>query len=200
MVDIREQDLAYPDCGAKKYARDGWYHGKHGKRHKCTVCKRRFGNNPGFEYRQVPRPYITPAPMLPGMAAVSHRMTLKHLGIVVHVDTTTRILEHHPGVVGKYAQTLKPPCTGDKRGCEKMQKVRGRESYMAAVMDLATRFIPAWDISSPEAVKLTGHKVPRIHASVFTPWLMSRQLYNLYQLWLKARSMPAGRPMRRPPS
>ncbi len=83
-----------------------------------------------------------------GMAAANVRMTLKHRGIEVHVDTITRILEHYSMVVGKYAQTLKPPCTGDKWGCdEKMQKVRGRESYVVAVMDLATRFILAWDIS-----------------------------------------------------
>ena len=34
-------------------------------------------------------------------------------------------------MVGAYAQTLKPSCTGDKWGYdEKMQKVRGKESYM----------------------------------------------------------------------
>ena len=44
--------------------------------------------------------------------------------------------------------TLKPPCVGDKWGCdEKHQKVRGRESYIVAVMDLATRFVLAWDVS-----------------------------------------------------
>ena len=44
-------------------------HGRHEKRqrYKCTICKRRFGDNLGFEYRQVPRLYIiTPALMLPG--------------------------------------------------------------------------------------------------------------------------------------
>jgi transposase-like protein len=43
---------------------------------------------------------------------------------------------------------LRPPCTGDKWGCdEKYQKVRGKESYIMAIMDLATRFVLAWDIS-----------------------------------------------------
>ena len=151
-VDVGKQDLACPDCWAKKYSRDGWYRGKHEKRqrYRCTICKRRFRDNLGFEYRQVPRLYITLAPMLSGMgmAATNIQMTLKHLGVEVHVDTITRILEHYSMVVGKYAQTLKPPCTGDKWGCdEKYQKVRGRESYMVAVMDLATRFILAWGIS-----------------------------------------------------
>ena len=50
--------------------------------------------------------------------------------------------------MGEYARTVKPPCVGDKWGCdEKYQKVRGRESYMVAVMDLATRFVLAWDVS-----------------------------------------------------
>ena len=31
-ADIREHDLACLDCGEKKYARDGWYRGKHEKR------------------------------------------------------------------------------------------------------------------------------------------------------------------------
>ena len=85
-----------------------------------------------------------------GMAAANMQMTLKHPGIGVHVDAITRILEHHPGAVGKHARTLKPPCAGDMRGCEeKMQKVRGRKSYVVAVMGLYTKFIPAWDISSP---------------------------------------------------
>ena len=88
------------------------------------------------------------------MAAANIQMTLKHLWVGVHADTITRIPEHHPRVVGKYAETIKSPCTGDKWGCdEKMQKVRGRESYVVAVMDLATRVIPAWDISSPTREK-----------------------------------------------
>ena len=120
------------------------------------MCERRFGDNPGFKYRQVPRLYITLTLMLSGMGmtAANIQMTLKHLGVEVYVDTTTRILEHYSRAVGKYAKTVKPPCVGDKWGCdEKMQKVRGRESYMAAVMDLYTWFIPAWDISSPTKEK-----------------------------------------------
>jgi transposase-like protein len=50
--------------------------------------------------------------------------------------------------VAEYAETVKPPCIGDKWGCdEKYQKVRGKESYIVAVMDLVTRFVLAWDIS-----------------------------------------------------
>ena len=51
-------------------------------------------------------------------------------------------------MVGEYTQTLKPPCMGDKWDCdEKIQKVRGRKSYMVSAMDLATRFVLAWDTS-----------------------------------------------------
>ena len=88
------------------------------------------------------------------MTATNIRITLRYLGIKVHVDTITRILEQYSGVVGKYAQTLKPPCTGDKWDCdEKYQKVRGRESHMVAVMDLATRFVLVWGVSSPTREK-----------------------------------------------
>ena len=177
-VDVREQDLACPDCGAKKYSRDGWYHGRHEKRqrYKCTVCRRRFRDNLGFEYRQVPRLYITLALMLSGMgmAAANVQMTLKHLRVEVHVDTITRILEHHPRVVGKYAETIKPPCTEDKWGCdEKMQKVRGRESHIVAVMDLATWFVLAWDISSPTKKKYNAASLLRA-ARDMAGWMIPR--------------------------
>ena len=83
-IDIREQVLACPDCGTK-YSSDVWYHGRHEKRHgyKCVICKRRFGDNLGFEYRQVSRLYIMLTLMLSGMGmtAANIRMTLKHLGM-----------------------------------------------------------------------------------------------------------------------
>ncbi len=65
----------------------------------------------------MPRLYITLALMLSGMmgmAATNIQMMLKHPGIGVRVYTITRILEHHPGAVGEYTRTPKPPCTGDK--------------------------------------------------------------------------------------
>ncbi len=151
-VDVKEQELECPKCKERKYARDGWYRGKYEKRqrYRCIMCGRRFRDNLGFEYRQVPRLYITLALMLSGMGmpAANIQTTLRHLGIKVHTDTITRILEHYSEAVQKYTETLKPPRVGDKWGCdEKHQKVRGRESYVMAVMDLATRFVLAWDVS-----------------------------------------------------
>ena len=55
---------------------------------------------------------------------------------------------HYSRVIEECAKTVKSPCTGDKWSCnEKHRKVRGRESYMVAVMDLAAQFVLAWDIS-----------------------------------------------------
>ena len=53
---VEEKCLVCPDCKKGEYARDGWYHGRHEKRqrYKCTICKRRFGDNLGFEYHYVP--------------------------------------------------------------------------------------------------------------------------------------------------
>ena len=54
------------------------------------------------------------------------------------------LLEHG----GRHTEALKIPCVGDKWGCdEKRQDMRGRESHVVAVMDLATRLVPAWDVS-----------------------------------------------------
>ena len=149
-VDIKEHELKCPGCKKKEYTRDGWHHGKHEKRqrYKCVMCGRRFRDNLGFEYRQVPRLYITLALMLSGMgtSAPNIQATLGHMGVGVHVVTITRTLEQYSELVQKYTETLKPPRVGDKWGCdEKHQKVGGKESYITAVMDLSTRFILAWD-------------------------------------------------------
>ncbi len=152
-VGVEEKELCCPGCKKKRYVRNGWYYGKHEKRqrYRCSTCGRRFRDNLGFEYRQVPRLYITLALMLSGMgtSAANIQTTLGHLGVRVHADTITRILEHYSEAVEQYTETIKPPCVGDKWGCdEKHQKVGGRESYIVTIMDLATRFILAWDVSS----------------------------------------------------
>lgn len=152
---VREKDLACPECKKKEYARDGWYHGKYEKRqrYRCTVCKRRFRVDLGFEYRQVPRLCSTLALMLSGMgmAAANIQLTLRHLGRGArghHNQDLGGTPLHYSKTVEEYAGTVKPPCMEGKWGCdEKYQKVRSRESYMVAVMDLATRFVLAWDIS-----------------------------------------------------
>ena len=65
-----------------------------------------------------------------------------------HLNTFTRNIEHYSKLVEGYAKKIKPPCLGDKWGCdEKHQKVRGRESWIVAVMCTATRFVLAWGIS-----------------------------------------------------
>lgn len=53
-------------CREKKYTLDGWYRGKHEdrQRRRRSTCGRRFWTNLGFEYRQVPCPYTTPALMV----------------------------------------------------------------------------------------------------------------------------------------
>lgn len=72
------------------------YRGEHEDRqtYKYSVCGQRFWDNLGFEYRHVPRPYIVLALMVwgMGMPAGNIQMTLKHLGVGVHVDTIIRIL------------------------------------------------------------------------------------------------------------
>ena len=68
---VEEQDLGCPGCKEKKYALDGWYRGKHEgrQRYRRSTCGRWFWGNLGFEYRQVPRPYITLALMAWGILA-----------------------------------------------------------------------------------------------------------------------------------
>ena len=76
------------------------------------------------------------------------RALLKHFGIKVHVDTVTRNIEHYSKLVEGHVKKIKPPRLGDKWGRdEKHQKVRGRESWIVAVVRAATRFVLAWDVS-----------------------------------------------------
>lgn len=43
-----------------------------------------------------------------GMAAANIQITHRHLGVEMHVDAITRILEHYSKVVEEYARTVKP--------------------------------------------------------------------------------------------
>ena len=72
------------------------------------ACGQRFRDNLVFEYRQVPRLYITLALMLSGMGMVAANIqtTIRRLGVKAHVDTITRILEHYSKTVEGYARTV----------------------------------------------------------------------------------------------
>ena len=66
------------------------------------------------------RRFITLALMLSGMgmSVANIRMTLAHLGVRVHVDTITRILDHYSKIVEEYAKTIKPPGIQDTWGTD----------------------------------------------------------------------------------
>ena len=123
----------------------------------------------------MPRLYITLALMLSGMgiSAANIQMTLAHLGVRVHVDTITRILDHYSKIVEGYAKTIKPPGIQDTWSCdEKEQKIRGEARWIVALMDLTARFILAWDILDTKekydaapllrAAKERAGKIPRL--------------------------------------
>ena len=148
---IEEQEMRCPKCKCMDYTRDGIYHGKYEDKqlYRCS-CGRQFRDNLGVEYRQIPKKFITAILLLygAGVSVPNIRALLKHFGIKVHVDTVTRNIEHYSKLVEGHVKKIKPPCLGDKWGCdEKHQKVRGKESWIVAVMCTATRFVLAWDIS-----------------------------------------------------
>ena len=176
-IAIEKPKLKCPDCKCEQYTRYGTYRGKSGDKQlfKCKKCSRRFRDNLGFEYRHTAPIYITLTLMLYGMAMSVNKiqMTLGHLGVHVHVDTITRWLEHYVGLVGGYTNTLRPPCIGNKWGCdEKQQNVNGMDWWIMAVMDLGTRFVLSWDTSPTKlkydaipllrAARDTANKIPRI--------------------------------------
>ena len=82
---VEEKGLVCPDCKEEKYTCNGLYSGKHEKRqrYRCSTCGRQFRNGLGFEYRHMPRLYITLALMLSGtgMLVGSIQVTLRYLGV-----------------------------------------------------------------------------------------------------------------------
>ena len=141
-----------PKCHSKKFVCNGWYTGKSGKkqRYKCKKCNHRFRDNLGFEYRHTSPMYITLCLLLygAGLSVVILQHTLSHMGIIVSTNTITRWLEHYTGMAEKYTDPIRPPNLGAKLSAdEKRQDIRGRESYMVMAMDMATRFILAWEVS-----------------------------------------------------
>ena len=136
---------------------------------------RQFRDNLGAEYRQIPKKFITTILLLYGAGAsvANIRALLNHFGISAHVDTVTRNIERYSKLVEGHVKKIKPPCLGDKWGFdEKHQKVRGKESWFVAVMDLATKFILARDISPSkekydaapllQAARDMAGKIPRL--------------------------------------
>ena len=64
---IKEQEVKCPECNRKDYTRDGVYRGRYEdkQRYKC-LCGKRFRDNLGVEYRQMPRRLIRAILMLYG--------------------------------------------------------------------------------------------------------------------------------------
>ncbi len=61
-------------------------------------------------------------------------MTLKHLGVEVHVDSITRTLEHYSSVADEYAKTIKPPCVGDKWGSAGID-IQGTDKWLTLIQN-----------------------------------------------------------------
>ena len=151
---IDEMKLKCTECGSKEYVKNG--HDtkcKSGKkqRYKCKECRHRFRDNLGFEGRHTAAVFITLALMLNGMelSPVRIQLALKHLNVDVHVDTISRWLAHYVALVEKYTKPIQPPNLGNKLGAdEKRQDIKGEENYFVMAMDLATRFILAWETTA----------------------------------------------------
>ena len=118
---IKEQEVRCPKCKREDYTRDGIYHGKYEDKqlYRCS-CGRQFRDDPGVEYRQIPKKFITAVPPLywAGASVANIRALLKHFGIKVHVDTVTRNTEYYSKLVEGHVKKIKPPCLGDKWGCD----------------------------------------------------------------------------------
>ena len=148
---IEEPEIRCPKYKRKDYTRGGVYRGRYEDKqlYRCS-CGQQFRDNLGVEYRQMPKRLITATLLLYGaeVSVANIQALLGHFGISVHADTITRNIVHYSKLVEGYTKTIKLPRLGDKWGCdEKHQKVRGRESWIVAVMRAATRFMLAWDVS-----------------------------------------------------
>ena len=128
---IGERESRRPDCGLKDPNFDGVYRGRYEDVQRYGRPRgRRFRDNLGVEYRQIPRKFITAILMQSGAGAsvANIQALLAHFGIEVHTDAITRDIAHYSRMVEGYVETIKPPSPGEKRGRgEKHRKVRGKE-------------------------------------------------------------------------
>ena len=145
---IGEVGLKCPECCKEKYVLNG--KDDSGKqRYLCKLCDRRFGDNLGFEYRHTSPMFITLALMLngAGMSPFSIRIMLGHLNVKVHVQIISDGWSAE--LAEKYTGPMQSPDLGSRLGAdEKRQDVKGEENYFVMELDLATRFILAWETTA----------------------------------------------------
>ena len=121
------------------------------QRYKCKKCRHRLGGNPGLGRRHTAATFITLALMLNGMGAPPLRVRIvpKRINVDVHADTIARWLAHYVDLVEEYTDPIRPPNLGSELGADdKRQNIRGGKRYFVMAMDLATRFILAWETTA----------------------------------------------------
>ena len=117
----------------------------------CVISDRLQTAKRSFEQEDVREPEIHhghPAAVRGGGFGGQHTGAARALWNIGARGHRNPNIEHYSKMAEWYTKKIKPPCLGDKWGCdEKHQKVRGRELGIVAVTCAAIRFVLALDMS-----------------------------------------------------
>ena len=142
-------------CRSKNFTRYGKYPKDSGKtqRYKCKKCGKTFSGTPGFKGRHF-SPAVIRRALNDHVSGKSLQEVVRGLGLDnIGVSRTTihRWSREHSALVDKFSRGLRPT-VGPKWHCDEMfHKILGKDRWLFAVIDGATRYILARDESDTKS-------------------------------------------------
>ena len=140
-----------PTCGSSSVVKHAIRHNKYGdlQRYQCKACGYRFTVNLGFEKMHATPQAITSVMQL-YFTQESLRNTQKFLrlqGIKVTHVTIYRWIKRYTELMDEYLSKIQPQVGDTWRADEVWAKINGNRKYVFALMDDATRFYLAQEVS-----------------------------------------------------
>ena len=143
-----------PGCKESRIVKDGRRNCKRcapTQRYRCKKCSRRFSGQPGFSGRHHSTESILFSLVVFSMGLSPPQIALalqESLRIRIAPITIRRWMAHYCLCVEHYASTLNINAGFKWSTDEKYLKIHGKRHWLFAVMDVTTRFILSWDVST----------------------------------------------------
>ena len=143
-----------PKCKESRIIKDGRRNCKRRaptQRYRCTKCSKRFSGEPGFSGRHHSTESILFSLVVFSMGLSPPQIALalrESMRINISHITIRRWTAHYCLLVEHYASTLNINAGFKWSTDEKYLKIRGEKHWLFAVMDVTTRFILSWDVST----------------------------------------------------
>ena len=143
-----------PRCTESRIVKDGRRNCKRRaptQRYRCTKCGKRFSGEPGFSGRHHSTESILFSLVVFSMGLSPPQIALalqESLRIRIAPITIRRWTVHYCLRVEQHASTLNINAGFKWSTDEKYLKIHGKRHWLFAVMDVTTRFILSWDVST----------------------------------------------------